>query len=148
MNDADLCEFERLLMAVATAGDERRYDEYVMQFAADGVLAVAGGPELHGRDAIREGLIAGAARRGAAEPGNFQRHNITTREFTPLPDGRVAGFVYLMVTTELGLDHAGHYRDVYRKIDGRWLIERRTATAEWMRPDSRFLRWIAPPSPQ
>ena len=127
--------------------DTADYERHREVFHPDGVFEVQGMGEVRGPDAIIAMLKPGAVKRGAFEPGNFQRHNLTTTmiEFT---GPQVATVVtYVIVVTELGFDHAGRYDDEFVKSGERWLIGRRCATMEWSRPDSRFTRWLGEPTP-
>jgi hypothetical protein len=45
---------------------------------------------------------------------------------------------YYTVFSEVGLDHMGRYRDVFRPVGDRWLIAHRFATCDWRSPASHF----------
>jgi len=127
--------------------DNRRYEELRDVFLLHGAIQVQGGARMQGVDAIVSAFAQGAAKRNAAAPGNFQRHNLTTSmiELTG-PDNALATW-YIMVVTELGFDHAGMYQDRLRRRGDDWLISERTARMEWVRPDSRFAAWLGAAAP-
>lgn len=129
------------------AVDNRRYEELRDVFFEDATIAVHGGAELHGIESIIAAFEAGAGKRGAAAEGNFQRHNLTTSmiDMTDLEHATVIH--YVLVVTELGFDHAGMYRDLFRRSGDRWLIAEREARMEWVRPDSRFATWLGHAAP-
>jgi hypothetical protein len=124
------------------AVDSGTYEDLPNAFLEGATMNVQGNIVLDGLPAIIDALKAGAARRAAAEPGNFQRHNMTS-SMIDLIDGETAvSRHYIMVVTELGFDHSGIYDDRFRRRGDRWFIEHRSACMEWARPDSRFVRWL------
>jgi hypothetical protein len=129
------------------AADTARYELHHEVFHPQAVFEVQGKGELVGPDAIIAMLQPAAVARGAFEKGNFQRHNLTTTmiDFTGPETATVV--TYIIVVTELGIDHTGRYDDVFVKSGARWLIERRRASMEWSRPDSRFTRWLGAAAP-
>lgn len=129
------------------AVDNRRYEELRRVFAADGSIAVHGRGALNGIEQIIAVMVAGAAERGAANPGHFQRHNLTSAMIELDGPDRATAVHYVMVVTELGFDHVGMYRDVFRRSGDEWLIEQREARMEWVCPDSRFAAWLGTPQP-
>lgn len=129
------------------ASDNANYALHHQVFHPDGVFDLQGQGELRGPDEIIAFLLPAAEKRGAFEPGNFQRHNLTTTmiDFTDAQTARVT--TYIIVVTELGVDHTGRYDDVFTRHQERWLIKRRKVTMEWARPDSRFTRWLGAAQP-
>jgi len=129
------------------AVDNRRYDELRDVFLPEGSIAVQGGGRLDGVDAIITAFGAGAEKRQAAAPGNFQRHNLTSSmiEITGADEARAIH--YVMVVTELGFDHSGMYQDIFHRRGDEWLIFERTASMEWVRPESRFAAWLGAAAP-
>jgi hypothetical protein len=120
-----------------SAVDRAAYHELVNVFAPEAEMIISDDIRISGRQAIVDGLSAGAKRRGAFEPGNFQRHNLGNSIINITGD--IARSVhYIMVLTELGFDHAGVYIDRFEKRDDYWWIVERRANMEWARPDSRF----------
>jgi hypothetical protein len=95
---------------------------------------------------IIEALRAGAKARGAFDEKNFQRHHLTTSmiELTSVTTAETQH--YIIVVTELGMDHTGTYFDQMVKHGERWLIKMRRATMEWSRSDSRFVQWLGKPT--
>ncbi|HET8612460.1 MAG TPA: nuclear transport factor 2 family protein [Sphingomonas sp.] len=128
--------------------DTADYDRHRDVFHPDAVMEVQGGGMLQGVDAIIAAMRAGAEKRRAYEPGNFQRHNITSIMIEPIEGDRARATVYLMVITEKGLDHTGRYDDEYCKVGDLWLIRRRFATMEWANPESRFVGWLGAAGPK
>lgn len=104
-------------------GDSGRSAEVVALFAADGLLAIEGLPDLVGPEAIRGFLEDAAATEQGSDPSASVRH---LRHFTSTHqidfDSREAarGRSYYQVLTERGLDHWGRYLDDYVARDGRW----------------------------
>jgi hypothetical protein len=121
-----------------SAIDRSAYPELAEVFMPDGIMAFGGQPPLEGREKIIAAMTAGAERRGAFDPKNFQRH-LLGNSIINIVDGATARSVhYILVITELGVDHSGVYVDDFVKSADRWLIARRAANLEWVRPDSRF----------
>lgn len=129
------------------AVDNRRYDELREVFLPEGSIAVQGGARLDGVEAIIEAFGQGAIKRRAAEPGNFQRHNLTTSMIDVIGPDEATGAHYVIVVTELGFDHTGLYTDTYRRRGDEWLVHERNARMEWVRPGSRFASWLGAASP-
>lgn len=126
--------------------DTADYDRHQDVFHPQAEMAVQGGAVLRGPAAIIAAMRAGAEKRGAFDPGNFQRHHLTSVIIECDGAGSATARIYVMVFTELGLDHSGGYQDEYRPVGDRWMIYRRTARMEWARPDSRFVRWLGTPA--
>lgn len=122
--------------------DEGRYDELRRVFLPQAVLRLVGGGTFEGVEAIVAALKAGAAKREANAPGNFQRHHLGAAMIEMDGPDRAIGRHYITVITELGLDHAGSYNDVYRRQNDRWLVAERVAQIEWADDRSRFMRWL------
>jgi hypothetical protein len=127
--------------------DTADYDRHHDVFHPDAVMEVQGGGALEGVGAIIAAMRAGAKKRGVFEPGNFQRHNITSTMIELIDDERATARIYVIVVTEKGIDHAGGYQDEYRRVGDRWLIYRRLATMEWANPESRFVQWLGAAKP-
>ena len=125
-----------------SAVDRGDYGELRRVFLPTGVLRVQGGAAFEGVEAIIDNLSAGAARRGAGAEGAFQRHHLGAAMIQLDGPDRATGRHYITVISEIGLDHAGRYDDVYRRAGDRWLIEERIAQMEWADDRSRFIRWL------
>jgi SnoaL-like domain len=121
-----------------SAIDRSAYPELANVFTADGVMAFGGQPPLQGREKIIAAMTAGAERRGAFEAKNFQRHLLGNSIINVLDATTARSVHYILVITELGVDHSGVYVDDFVKSGERWLISHRAANLEWVRPDSRF----------
>ena len=121
-----------------SAVDRSAYAELADVFTPDGVMAFGGHTRLEGHARIIAALSAGAEKRGALDPKNFQRH-VLGNSIINVIDARSARSVhYILVVSELGFDHSGVYLDDFVKSGERWLIAHRAANLEWVRPDSRF----------
>ena len=121
-----------------SAIDRSAYPELADVFTSDGVMAFGGQARFEGRDKIIAALSAGAQKRGAFEPKNFQRHLLGNSIINVVDDATARSVHYIMVVTEIGFDHSGVYVDDFVKSGDRWLIAHRAANLEWVRPDSRF----------
>ena len=127
-----------------SAIDRAAYEELADVFMLDGSMTFGGHASLVGHDQIISTMRQGAQRRGALEPGNFQRH-ILGNSIINVVDGQTARSVhYIVIVTELGVDHSGVYVDEFVKSGERWLIRQRKANLEWVRPDSRFAGFPGP----
>jgi SnoaL-like domain len=121
-----------------SAIDRSAYQELADVFTADGVMAFGGQARFEGREKIIATLTAGAERRGAFEAKNFQRHLLGNSIINVVNDETARSVHYIVVITELGVDHSGVYVDDFVRSKDRWLIAHRAANLEWVRPDSRF----------
>ncbi|MGZ4795515.1 MAG: nuclear transport factor 2 family protein [Acidimicrobiia bacterium] len=120
------------------AGDTGRYEEMVACFAPDGVLAVSGESEHHGRTALLA-FFSGVA--ASARPGfTHLRHCVTN--LTIDVDGPTAASAtsYFLVVTDIGLDHWGRYRDrlVPDPDSDRWLLAERAVKTDGYAAGSFF----------
>jgi SnoaL-like domain len=121
-----------------SAIDRSAYPELAQVFTPDGTMAFGGQARFEGRDKIIAALTAGAEKRGAFEARNFQRHLLGNSIINVVDDRSARSVHYILVITELGVDHSGVYVDDFVKSGDRWLIRHRQANLEWVRPDSRF----------
>jgi hypothetical protein len=121
-----------------SAIDRSAYPELADVFTPDGTMAFGGHTRFEGREKIIAALTAGAERRGAFDPKNFQRHLLGNSIINVLDATTARSVHYILVITELGVDHSGVYVDGFVKSGDRWLIAHRAANLEWVRPDSRF----------
>ena len=125
------------------SGDAGRAGDLAEAFTADGVLQVRGGETHRGRAAIRH-FIGGVAERetapssaGPAGP-KLVRHVLSNTRFTALSAGEASVESYFTVVTEIGLDHAGRYRDTLVPVGERWLIAHRLVSTDWVAPGARM----------
>ncbi len=131
------------------SGDAFRLDELAQTFCVDGELEIRGLEPLRGRDAIvgflgrnvepgddesRRAQMAAAA--GATGVRHVVRHNVTNIRFLELGRDRAKVASYFTVTTEIGLDHFGRYRDDFVPADDQWLIRHRFVSTDWRDPAS------------
>ena len=127
-----------------SAVDRGAYQELAHVFAADGIMTFGGRTSFNGRDAIISSLRAGAEGRGAFDPANFQRHLLGNSIINIVDDKAAKSVHYILVITELGLDHTGVYIDEFVRSGDHWLLAKRNANLEWIRPDSRFFLYPGP----
>jgi hypothetical protein len=131
------------------AGDRFLLEQLADTFCPDGVLEVRGTNLLRGRRAIIEWLSGGRGstdeeiRRAArAEQAGSERrlvrHLVTNVRFDAVTRDEARVSSYFTVVTEIGLDHAGRYRDVLVPVDEHWLFAHRFVSTDWRSPDSRF----------
>jgi hypothetical protein len=121
-----------------SAIDRSAYPELVEVFTPDGIMAFGGQARFEGCEKIIAALTAGAQRRGALDANNFQRHLLGNSIINVIDERTARSVHYIVVITELGVDHSGVYVDDFVKSGDRWLIAHRAANLEWVRPDSRF----------
>ncbi len=123
-------------LAIATqAGDARKADDYAESFTEEGVLQLD--EAIEGREAIRSWMTAPSVIPQPKDrtPGFISHHLTTCRiDFTGPDTASVR--TYWLVTSAAGLDHNGYYVDAFRKVDGDWLIARRTPRTLWTSPTS------------
>lgn len=134
-DEADRSAIRQSMAAYNIAGDSGRIAEVVATFTADGELTT---PlwEAKGAEALAAALSSGASL-GERRP-TFVRHNLTTCAITITGSETAAGRSYFLVLTDIGPDHAGVYMDRFRKLDGRWLIQRREVWIDWKADASFF----------
>jgi ketosteroid isomerase-like protein len=127
--------------------DTGDFDRHAEVFHPDAHFVVRGLGEAHGLDAILKLLRPGASTLDARDPGNFQRHNLTSMMIDLTGADTADVTTYICVTSEKGFDHCGRYDDKFVRADDRWLILKRHAAMEWSRDDSRFARWLGDAKP-
>jgi hypothetical protein len=127
------------LAACTQAGDARKADAYAAAFTEDGILDL--GERLDGREAIRAWMAAPSVipQPGGGAPGYISHHLTTCRiELTSASEAKVR--TYWLVTSAIGLDHNGYYDDLFRAVDGEWLIAWRRPRTLWVSPASLLHR--------
>ena len=139
---------------LAWSADALRLDDLAGCYCPDGVLAIRGREPVRGREAIAA-FIGGVGAptearlpegpRGPEEPGgrtlSIVRHSVTNLRFVELTATEARVESYFTVLTDLGLDHAGRYRDELVPVGEEWLIRHRSVSTDWRAPDST----MAPP---
>ena len=130
----------RYTMAV----DSGNFEALREVFHSAAQLIIQGGAPLVGIDAILQALRGGSKTGAAFRDGRFQRHHLTSSRIDLIDADNARGEHYVLVITELGIDHSGRYVDRYVRQGDRWLIAERAATMDWARDDSRFVRWLGP----
>jgi len=130
-------EIRELVARYAHFADSGRFDEMVALFAEDGVLEIVDREELHGRQAIRDFLVATAARFRESSAPRSIRHHVTSLRIEVSAPGEATSASYFLVVGEHGPDHWGRYRDRYTHRDGgRWLFARRQVRVDGRAPSS------------
>jgi hypothetical protein len=137
---SELVAIRNLMSAYNIAGDRMRVEALAATFMEDGVLQTPTAT-YRGRAEILAGLggrpEAAAAPRTGPRP-TVVRHNLTTSHVTVTGAHAAEGRTYFIVFTDVGPDHAGHYVDRLRKLDGRWLFEHRDVRVDWIADASLF----------
>jgi hypothetical protein len=128
------------LWRYAEAADVGDYLTVSQAFTPDGRM-VAAGRILTGRQMIHETLHNLYLGRNGNLEGNFQRHHVTTSNIAFVDDTAATGTVYVLVITELGVDHSARYFDKYELCDGEFLISERSIALDWIHPNSRFAQF-------
>jgi len=120
--------------------DEGDFVAFGKAFADNAVFETTSGTRLVGRENICTTFAKRREERlKSHDPDRiFQRHHLTTR-FIEIHDSESASAIsYVMLMSEIGLDHFGTYRDTFRNCSGDWLISHRRSQVEWISPQSRF----------
>ncbi|OBI92691.1 nuclear transport factor 2 family protein [Mycobacterium asiaticum] len=123
------------------SGDAGLVDDLAATFCSDGVLEIRGRQPLQGRSEIAEflgGLTGNIATGADVKP--IVRHNVANVLFTGLTPERAFVSSYFTVTTHVGLDHFGRYRDVLVPDADTWLIKHRKVSTDWAATDSAMAR--------
>ncbi|OBJ64885.1 nuclear transport factor 2 family protein [Mycobacterium asiaticum] len=123
------------------SGDAGLVDDLAATFCSDGVLEIRGRQPLQGRSEIAKflgGLTGNIATGADVKP--IVRHNVANVLFTGLTPERAFVSSYFTVTTHVGLDHFGRYRDVLVPDADTWLIKHRKVSTDWAAPDSAMAR--------
>lgn len=135
---AELNAIRNTLAAYNMAGDRLRLEALAALFLEDGVLETSIGA-FRGRQEIIDGLGGRGRPAPTAEQGpTLLRHNLTTCHITVTSPDTAEARTYFMVLTNVGLDHAGHYVDRLRKLDGAWMFERRIVRIDWASKQSVY----------
>lgn len=128
------------------AGDRLRVDEFVAVFTEDAVFESEGVPEsdafhYEGRQAMRDWITRwsqppkGAPRTHQA---TFVRHHLSTSQIELTGTDTAKARTYWVAYTDIGPNHCGYYLDVFRRVDGHWLIAHRRVRMDWRSPQSLF----------
>jgi hypothetical protein len=137
---SELIAIRNMMSAYNVAGDRMRVEALAATFMDDGVLQTPTAT-YRGRAGIIAGLGGGpqgaAGRRTGPRP-TVVRHNLTTSHVTLSGPDMAEGRTYFIVFTDVGPDHAGHYVDRLRKVDGTWLFEHRDVRVDWIAEASLF----------
>jgi len=124
------------LVRYSWSGDSLRLDELVLAFCEDGALELRGQDPIVGRQAIAALLGGVSDRADAAVPTagvkRIVRHNLANTRFLELAPDRALVASYFTVVTEIGLDHAGRYRDELVPVGDEWLIRHRFVSTDWV----------------
>lgn len=118
------------LARYAHCADTGRFAELVELFAADGVLAIDGRPELRGRHAILEFLSSTKTSLASTLERPYIRHHVSSIVIEVRGPDDASASSYFLAITQQGPDHWGRYRDRLTRIGKRWLFAHRR-----VRPD-------------
>lgn len=137
---AELVAIRNVMSAYNIAGDRMRVEALAATFMEDGVLQTPTAT-YRGRAEILAGL--GGRPQAAAKPRTgprptVVRHNLTTSHVILTAADTAEGRTYFIVFTDVGPDHAGHYVDRLRKLDGTWRFEHRDVRVDWIAEASLF----------
>ncbi|MDB5447982.1 MAG: hypothetical protein JWQ97_3299 [Phenylobacterium sp.] len=136
----DLLAYEairRTIHAYNLSGDRGRLADLAATFCENGELHTPHGGYT-GRAAIAQGLQRGGDPQ-SVQP-KFVRHNLTTSRIDLTGPRSAEGRHYFVVLTEIGVDRAGVYKDVYEKVGEDWLIRRRDVRLDYVAENTRMLR--------
>ncbi|GAA4481925.1 hypothetical protein GCM10023094_30910 [Rhodococcus olei] len=127
-----------LIARVAHAADEAALEAYTQLYTEDAVWEMTGATRAGARPQVCTGrteIVAAARERrdaGIAGPGTATRHVTTCVAVTvDTADSARAESVwqfFVDTTTAPSLSGMGRYHDVFRRVDGRWLLARRSIT--------------------
>jgi hypothetical protein len=121
------------------AGDRLRRDEFVAVFTEDALFESEGSFRHEGRAAIQAWIDSwGGTKSSGGRRPMFVRHNLTTCNIDLTGPESANVLTYWIVYSDIGPDHAGRYKDVFRKVGDRWLICHRNVRTEWRSPESLF----------
>jgi hypothetical protein len=125
----------RTLARYNIAGDRGRSEELASTFQVSGVLETPG-RRLLGRAAITEEL---ARLQAGMDPRLTRvRHHLTTSLIDIEPPDLAKARSYFLVTTDIGIDHAGVYTDTLRLQEGEWLFESRKVRLDFVAKETLF----------
>ncbi len=141
-NSARACDSERirsLIARIAHLADDGTLDDYCAQFAPDAVWAMPEDPRTAMAARTAEGIedIARGARErraaGTVGAGSHTRHVVTSSDITVAADGTAATATslwqfYARTDSAPRMVNMGRYDDVFRVVDGRWVLARRDIT--------------------
>ena len=120
---SELEDIKRLKYAYFRCLDQKRWDEMATLFVPEATAAYSGGKyHYEGRDAIVEFM-----RKNMDRPAFHTSHRVHHPEIEISGDTATGTWAMEDVNVDDEYDFyltgAGFYEDVYRKVDGRWLIE-------------------------
>jgi hypothetical protein len=121
---------EHLLSRYPFLVDRQRFEELSMLFTADGVMEGPVGEPGIGRKGIEEFFRHSATKPIIGRVPKLMRHHVTSQRVDLVDDNRAVADSYFIAVTDVGSDHWGRYRDAIAKLDGVWLISRRTLSVD------------------
>lgn len=133
----DQLALQQLLGEYDKALDARDWAAYAALYTEDGEMG-SSTVRTKGREKIRDSLTT-TMTRVFSQPGApaFLQHNVDTLLFHIDGDGATgtSHWSVIGVTADKKpiVTEAGHYEDVYRKVDGRWYFARRLIIADFPR---------------
>jgi hypothetical protein len=131
----DRVAIDALLSRYPFLVDQGKHADISQLFTADGIMEGPVGEPGRGRAGI-DAFFRDSATKPIARPlPRLMRHHITSQHIEV--DGDTAeSRSYFMALTDEGIDHWGRYRDDLRRVDGEWLINRRTLKVDGFSPGS------------
>jgi SnoaL-like domain len=133
------------------AGDRLKVDDFIACFTEDAVMESEEAPgdtifRFVGRDAIHAWQNRWRNREPTQDTihkASFVRHHISTCKIDLTGPDTAMARTYWVAWTDIGPDHAGYYRDDFRRVGEDWLIAHRRVRRDWQSPDSLFVNAIA-----
>ena len=126
----DRLAIEQLLSRYPFLVDRQRFEELSTLFTVDGVMEGPVGEPGLGRSGIAEFFRQSATKPITGRVPKLMRHNVTSQQVELLGAGAAKADSYFVAITDVGPDHWGRYRDSISKVDGSWLISRRTLVVD------------------
>ncbi|MRX10085.1 nuclear transport factor 2 family protein [Pseudoduganella sp. FT25W] len=133
----DLEEIKNLRMLYGHYLDSNSLTELAELFAPDAVCNFGAG-DIHGREAIRDGLAKAFIEYDVERHGSYPFLHAVTNQWVEIVDADTAqGRCYLLdlhTVSKPGRDPwilLGMYADEYQRIDGRWYIARSQLDVVW-----------------
>jgi hypothetical protein len=143
---ADRAAIHDLAALYAMAADDGEVDKLVAMFASDGGFE-HNGTEYLGHDALRDFYVIGANRYSLTV--HVPEAHVVWFPAEDQGEGVASGHGELVFNGRL-MSTAFRYRDIYRRIDERWLFQRRSLSTVYLAPldelgssfhDDKLIRW-------
>jgi 3-phenylpropionate/cinnamic acid dioxygenase small subunit len=139
------------IVSYNVAGDRLRVDEFVANFAENGIFEIDGtageeGLRVEGREMLRNWFLRWGRGAKDANPVNqakFIRHHLSTCHIEMTGSDTAKSRTYWTAYTDIGPDHGGYYLDTFRQTGERWLITHRKVRLDWSAPHSLYVKSLA-----